>query len=419
MLLKEVYNQKFLKNLADAIVKIDKNFAVKKFLEIEKKKNWADLALKQRMRAVTLALDESLSAENYEEKILVLRKAIVEVSKDKNSGLALIVFPDFVEVFGIAEIVTKNSCHSHSSQRHSNFTLCHSRESGNPEQSKQLDSRFRGNDKEKNRNDKEVEIFALSMQALEFFTQFGTSEFAVRQFIKHDQKAALKFFTKWAKDKNHHIRRLASEGLRPKLPWGEVLMEFRKNPAAILPILEEIKNDESEYVRKSISNNLNDISKDHPQLVLDLMKSWSGKVPERLIKHGLRTLLKSGDKEALEIIGIKTDPKINQNFSIKIFDLKKRKIKIGQNIEFDFVLQNKASAQDIRLEYAVYFLLKNGKQSKKIFQITTKNFPQGLFEFSKKHSFKIMTTRKYNCGEHAISLVINGVEVEKREFCLL
>lgn len=385
MLLKDIYNKVFIENLADSIAKFDDKFSSDTLLKIERCESWKDLSLKQRMRAITHGLDKALSKKlpqrSYQEKVIILQKSVAIIPEHKNSGLSLIIFPDFIEVFGCKEIFDNS------------------------------EEKFK------------KEIFEISMNALAFFTEFGSSEFAVRQFIKYDQKSALEFFENWAVSDNYHIRRLASEGIRSRLPWGEALTSFKKDPVPTLPILEKVKNDDSEYVRRSVANNLNDISKDNPQVILSLLKTWQKKdkpkICPKLIKHSLRTLLKKGDRDALELIGIKTDPKINQNFLIKIFDLKKRKIKISENIEFGFALENKAAAQDIRLEYAIYFLLKNGTQSRKVFQITTKNFPQGLFEFNKKHSFKIITTRKYYCGEHAISLIVNGIEVKKLQFDLI
>jgi len=312
MLLKEVYNQEFLKTLANTAARFDKKFAVKNFLKIFANKDWAKKELKQRMREIVIALDESLSAKNYLEKITVLKQIAAEIPKNKSSGLALIIFPDFVEVFGL---------------RH----------------------------------------FDESMQALEFFTQYGSSEFAVRQFIKLDQKRALKFFSNWTKSKNHHVRRLASEGCRPRLPWGEVSQDFKKDPSAILPILENLKYDESPYVLKSVANNLNDISKDHADLVLNLLKRWKREgVKENLIKHALRTLLKKGDRQALKIIGIDCN-NLSENFAIESFSLQNEVIKISENLVFNFSLQNQALNNKIRLEYIVYFLKKNGSWSKKKF----------------------------------------------------
>lgn len=360
MLLKEVYSDEFLQRLSDVILKFDKKFNAEKFLKISHDLKAQEL--KQRMRSITLALDKTLSAKNFQQKIEVLKQVAPRLAKEKNVGLALIIFPDFVEVFGLKD-------------------------------------------------------FDYSMQALEFFTEFGSSEFAVRQFIKLDQKHALEFFQKWTKSKNHHVRRLASEGCRPSLPWGEALVIFKKNPTAILPILENLKRDESQYVRKSVANNLNDISKDHPEVVLQLLARWKGDVSENLIKHALRTLLKKGDQLALKLIGIERNI-LSENFAIQSFALQKAVVKISQDLSFDFVLENKASNNKVRLEYVVYFLRKNGASSKKIFQITTKNFAEGIFSFTKKHSFRDLSTRKHNAGRHFISLVVNGLEMEKREFIL-
>ncbi|MBP7710601.1 MAG: DNA alkylation repair protein [Rickettsiales bacterium] len=383
MLLKEVYGDEFLKALAAAILKFDAQFNAKKFLKIDLRAQ----ELKQRMRSITLALDESLSPKKYQQKVEVLKKAVVAISKDKNSGLALIIFPDFVEVFGVSEIL------------------------------KQVQD-----DKIKNRHPElvsgSIEIFNFSMQALEFFTEFGSSEFAVRQFIKLDSKHALTFFKKWTKSENYHVRRLASEGCRPRLPWGEALPIFKKDPTEILPILENLKCDESEYVRKSVANNLNDISKDNPEVVLELLAKWQGEVSERLTIHALRTLLKKGDQRALKLIGIERNI-LSENFAIESFSLQKAVVKISQDLSFDFALHSKAPNNKIRLEYAVHFLMKNGSLTKKNFQITTKNFAKGVFSFTKKHSFRDLSTRKHNAGRHLISLVVNGLEVDKLEFNLI
>jgi 3-methyladenine DNA glycosylase AlkC len=364
MLLKEVYDDYFLIALAKTLSVFDKKFDQKNFLKNLQNQDWADKALKQRMRAITLAINQALSPQKYHQKIAVLKEVVHQIAKDKNSNLALIIFPDFVEVFGLDD-------------------------------------------------------FEISMATLEFFTEFGSSEFAVRQFIKLDEKNALSFFAKWSKSDNHHVRRLASEGCRPRLPWGEALQNFKKNPSAILPILENLKYDESAYVRKSIANNLNDISKDHPQIVLDLLKKWQQeKVDSGLIKHALRGLLKKGDEIALRIIGVEKQ-NLSKNFTIQSFALQKAEIRISQNLIFNFVLENQRLNTKIRLEYAVYFLKKNGSLTKKIFQITTKNFAKGLFSFVKKHSFRDLSTRKHYAGKHLISLVINGVELQQFQFDLI
>jgi 3-methyladenine DNA glycosylase AlkC len=360
MLLKEVYNQKFIKNLANQLYFFEKNFLKNVFQKSLSQEKISELSLKQRMRLITIKMNESLPNLRYSEKISLFKKAVKQLSHQKYSSLSLIIFPDFVEVFG-------------------------------------------------------QDDFENSMLALEFFTEFGTSEFAVRKFIKIDQNRALVFFKKWSESKNYHVRRLASEGIRPLLPWGENLQSFKKNPLPILKILENLKNDDSEYVKKSVANNLNDISKNHPEIVLATAKKWQKDVDEKLIKQSLRTLLKKGDKKALEIIGIKS----SKNFLIKDFNLKRSQIKFGENLEFNFNLENQIENQKLRLEYVIFYLKKNGTHSKKIFQITTKKILKGLFNFSKKQPFVDLTTRRHYQGQHFISLVINGIELGKKEFFLI
>ncbi len=362
MLLKEVFSFDFLNLLAISTPSLNK----KKFLEIVNE-NFAEKSLKQRMRAISLALNQSLISKNYAQKIDALKICAVNIVKDKNSSLTLIIFADFVEVFGACD-------------------------------------------------------FDLSMNALEFFTEFGSSEFAVRSFVVIDQKRALQFFTKWSKSENHHVRRLASEGLRPRLPWGFALEEFKQNPSVILPILENLKNDPVVYVQKSVANNFNDISKDHPQLVLSVLKRWKKEgVSDFIIRHALRTLLKKGDEDALKLIGIDKKNSV-QSFKIKNFSLEKV-LKKGENLVFYFTLENQVFNNRIRLEYCIYFLQKNrinkNSYSKKVFQITTKNFTKGTFSFTKKHSFADLTTRKHYSGEHFISLLVNGNELPKIKFTLI
>lgn len=363
LLLKDLYSSEFFEILVGNILAIDRDFEDVVFLKHTLKNNWSEKSLKERMRMITIALGESLSAPDYKNQIAVLKRVVTQIPKTKNSGLTLIIFADFVEVFGMDD-------------------------------------------------------FDFSLDALTFFTEFGSAEFAIRQFIKLDSDRAMKHILKCSLNENYHIRRLASEGCRPNLPWGEGLTAFKKDPRAIFPVLENLKNDESEYVRRSVANNINDISKNHPQAVLDLMKKWKEQnIDFRLIKHGLRTLLKQGNKDALKLIDIDGDATA-VNFSILGFNLKKDEVRISQDLFFDFELENKVENAKTRLEYAIYFLKKNGNHNKKIFQITTKKLDQGVFTFNKKHSFKELTTRKHYVGSHMISLVVNGLEVKKLEFNL-
>ncbi len=380
MQLKEVYDQKFFKSLGEALekacltkphstktypTKTYPKFDQQRFLDLVLDKAWSQRELKQRMRHISTCLNQTLT-NSYRQNIEILKQTATFIKKDKMSGLSLVIFADYVEVFGLDD-------------------------------------------------------FATSIIALEFFTEYGSSEFAIRHFLVKYEKTTLKQMLLWAKSDNHHIRRLATEGCRPRLPWGIALAQYKKNPQPILPILEILKNDNEEYVRRSVANNLNDISKDNPEIALDLAIKWLKNADDnltKLIKHGLRSLLKKGNKRALQLFAINS----NHQAMIELFDLQKDFVKVTNNLEqdlqFSFKLINQKTTK-IRLEYAIYFLMKNGRYSKKIFQITQKYFDKGEFPFIKKHSFRPITTRKYYTGKHQIALVLNGIEMFKKEFELI
>ena len=144
----------------------------------------------------------------------------------------------------------------------------------------------------------------------------------------------------WAKSKNEHIRRLASEGCRSRLPWAIALVKYKENPKEILEILELLKDDESLYVRKSVANSLNDISKDNPQILKNIAKKWIGVNKNRdwILKHSCRTLVKNGDTQVLELFGFRK----NNNINIENFMLNKQ-VKLGDALEFSFTLKSTAT----------------------------------------------------------------------------
>ncbi len=258
-----------------------------------------------------------------------------------------------------------------------------------------------------------LEEFDLSVPALGSITKYITAELAIRPFLDRDPEKGMSFMSKWAENKHENIRRLASEGCRPRLPWAMALPKFKKNPSMILPILEKLKNDKSENVRRSVANNLNDISKDNPNIALKVSKKWYGESEEtdKIVKHACRTLLKAGDKRALIIFGY-SDP---SKMQVSNFKLDKKKIKIGddQFFSFDLTLKNKGK---VRLEYAVSYVKASGKQNKKVFKMTENNYKPGTFSFKRKQYFGDMSTRKHYPGKHSISIIINGEEKDKASF---
>lgn len=264
-----------------------------------------------------------------------------------------------------------------------------------------------------------IDDYETSIKAIEKITQFTTCEFVTHAFIAKYQDKMMKQMLAWSKHKHWGVRRLASEGCRPHLPWAISLPNLKKDPAPILPILENLKNDPAGFVRLSVANNLNDIAKDNPEIVIDLAKRWKGesKVVDRVIKHGCRTLLKQGNPEIMKLFGLDSI----KNITIVSFQISTHRIKIGNSVEFCFSLSNNNNEKTlIRLEYAIYYQKSNGTLSKKIYKISEKEYAGNtVTQITRKHSFRVITTRKFYPGLHQIAIIINGKECEKLNFELI
>ena len=195
------------------------------------------------------------------------------------------------------------------------------------------------------------------------------------------------------------------------------LPQFKQDPSPILPVLEKLRDDESEFVRKSVANNLNDISKDHPEIVMDLCELWHGRSDRTdwIIKHACRTMLKSGDRRALLLFGF-GDPK---HIGVEKLKLNKKALAIGEQLQFSFVLAvGTKKACKTRLEYIVYFAKPNEKIGTRVFQISENVYEPGRQIFTRKHSFADMSTRKHHPGKHEIAIIVNGQEKARRAFSL-
>ena len=221
-----------------------------------------------------------------------------------------------------------------------------------------------------------------------------------------------------AEDENDKIRRFASEGCRPRLPWAMALPIFKKDPSLILPILEKLKDDSSEFVRISVANNLNDISKDNPDIMLDICEKWYGHSTNTdwIVKHACRSLLKAGNKRALILFG-HGDPAL---IKIDNLELSNKTIIIGNELGYTFSLHVEGDKKSkIRIEYAMDFVKSSGKWSRKIFKITENDYAPGEYQFKRKHSFADMSTRKHFPGTHQLTLIANGEEKAKVSFAVL
>ena len=267
-----------------------------------------------------------------------------------------------------------------------------------------------------------VEIHGLnypeqSVRALYEITSHSSSEFSIRPFIENHQEKAMFEMLKWASDKNEYMRRLASEGCRPRLPWAMALKNLKKDPSDILPILDKLKTEESLYVRKSVANNINDITKDNLDIVLDLVEGWGyGNHPHTdwIIKHGLRSLIKSGNQRALKLLGFD-----KVRISVIRFNLVQSQVEMGDNLDMELEIRNDGKKASLMLDYVVHFVRNNGKMGKKVFKWKSLQLDANEhLNLTKSHSFKKINTRKYYTGEHKVEVQINGEIVNSKEFHL-
>ena len=347
-LFKDRLNHESLREFALAIQSVYSSFQVEEFLKSTMDETWDGLELMARGRQISLNLGKYLPAD-YVTAIGIIDEVIV-----KYDGFVKYCFPDFVEVFGQDEI-----------------------------------------------------NWDVSIDALGRYTQYASSELAVRPFIiKNEERMMAKMYA-WSRHENEHVRRLASEGCRPQLPWAQALTRFKSDPAPILPILEQLKTDPSPYVRNSVANNLNDISKTHPDLVVKLAKEWYGKneYTDWIVKHGCRTLLKKGVRDVLAIFGYH-----DASIDVDDFAPGAAAISPGEDIAFSFTVSAK-EAMKVRLEYGIDYVKSGGKRNRKIFQISEISLKENERKhYTKKHSFADVTTRKHYPGTHTITLIVNGIE---------
>ncbi|WP_428738801.1 DNA alkylation repair protein [Sulfurimonas sp.] len=350
---KNIYNEKEIVKLANEIKNVYPEFQKDAFVNSLINEAWEAKELKERLRAISLSLGEFLD-QDYLKALEILKQVHTNFS-----GLFHLVFPDFVEVFGL-------------------------------------------------------EQYEASIKALKLFTPQCTSEFAVRPFlVKYPE--FIEVFKRWAEDENEHIRRLASEGCRPRLPWGIALGEYKKDPTKVLEVLELLKEDESEYVRKSVANNLNDISKDNPAIAKAVFKKWYGdsKHTNWIVKHGSRTLLKAGEQDVLELFGYKSD-------GIEVANLQAdQSVQMGEYLNFSFDISSKKPLGKLRIEYKLGLLRQNNKINYKVFKISEREVTDRELSIKKSHAFKEVTTRKYYDGIHTLTIVINGKEFTTSKFELI
>ena len=350
--MKNLINHSLLEKISAEIFRVYPAFPVKKFLQTGS--SLEGLELKARVLKVTAELKRHLP-DDYRKTITILVKTM---KNDKLSGFDLWPFSEYIGQFGLSH-------------------------------------------------------FDESLDAMTVLTQKFTAEFAVRPFFLKDHTKVLKFFEKNVNHRNVHIRRWISEGSRPLLPWGERLPRFVADPAPTIKLLEKLKYDDELYVRKSVANHLNDISKHHPELVVETIKRWVKDSPpaelDKILwirRHGLRTLIKKGNKDALRLMGVAGDAKIETG-KLK---LSQKTLHLNDRLEFEIALQSSAKkSQRLVVDYLIDFQKANGKKGSKVFKLKVLELAAGEKVLIKKsHHLKKITTMKYYKGLHHLQIQVNG-----------
>lgn len=360
--LKNMYNPFFFERLCPVLQNSIPGFACREFIYRVFNNDWPDLELKQRVRHIARALHFYMPKSFPEAADILIQTAeALNNSGFRGQSFEPIFLCDYIEVYGL----------------------------DHPDE---------------------------SLAAIEEVTKLASAEFAIRPFIIRYPEKTMRQMLRWSVHKDEKVRRLSSEGCRPRLPWAIALPEFKKDPTPILPILENLKADPSEYVRRSVANNLNDIAKDHPELVLKIAKQWQGTHPltDKIIRHGCRTLLKNGNRHALVLHGFNPGSRAR----VSNLHLPKKKVKIGDALHFGFNFENREKKpENFRLEYAIDYLTRSGKISRKIFKISEQNFDPGkVVKIVRKQSFKDMTIRQHVKGKHRLTILVNGKDIAKTDF---
>ncbi len=262
------------------------------------------------------------------------------------------------------------------------------------------------------------EYLNISLNALKEMTKRFSAEYAIRFFLNEFPEETIAYLTTCARDENYHVRRWASEGTRPKLPWAQGLSIGWEMP---LPILELLYCDPTRFVTRSVANHLNDISKLEPEVVVETLRRWqeskaqSEKEMDFLTRHSLRTLVKKGHSGALEMLGFGAEP----NITITDFYTTTPTVKVGEVFEFCLVFSSHET-QHLLIDYLMEFASDRKRRGKKVFKLKQLEAKEGSSKsIKKKHPMRLMTTRRLVLGEHKVTLKINGKTFDSLSFELV
>ncbi|KRL55851.1 DNA alkylation repair protein [Furfurilactobacillus rossiae] len=350
--LKDVYSTPFLTQLGTAITQHYSTFDVPTFIRDTVDEQWPALKLMERRDQITRALHHQLPSD-FTEAAGILCDISTTIT-----GFAALCLPNYVALYG--------------------------------------------------RND-----WQTSMSTLGVLTETSSAEFAIRPFLVDSPEQTIQQMVTWSQSQNEDQRRLASEGIRPRLPWGIRLKQFVEDPTPIFPILENLVHDQSAYVQKSVANNLNDISKDHPQLVIDFCKThWhDSQTTDWIINRALRTLFKAGNPDVLALLGYsQRDASLLTTVSLTTSS---PTVSLNQNSDFTYQITNSTKNDSpLYLGYRVHYVKKNQQTSAKDFFIKRVNLKsQQAINGHFSIKWKQLTTRTLYAGVHHIELLVNTVPV--------
>lgn len=259
--------------------------------------------------------------------------------------------------------------------------------------------------------------FETAMDLQHALTRRFTAEFSIRAFIEAEPERTLARLSDWTRDPSPHVRRLVSEGTRPRLPWAPRLRGFQADPSPVLPLLEALRDDPAPYVRRSVANNLNDISKDHPAVVLAICRAWLVDAPpERraLVRHALRTLSRAGDPEALALLGFRGD-----GLGVDGFAADPPDPRIGTSVRVACTVRNDGTEPATALVHLRVWFVKARGTGARTFLMSERTIPPGAAApLRTTVSLRQHTTRTHRPGEHRIMVLVNGVPCAEAAFTL-
>jgi 3-methyladenine DNA glycosylase AlkC len=262
-----------------------------------------------------------------------------------------------------------------------------------------------------------LDHFDLSMHAQYELTKRFSAEASIRPYISKYPERTIGQLRSWAGDANPHVRRLVSEGTRLRLPWAPRVSWLDENPEQVLALLEMLKDDPASLVRRSVANNLNDLGKVRPQLLIQTCRSWLVDAPaerRELVEHALRSAVKRGDPEALRLLGYGQRPAV----AVDDVNIAPRRVAIGGRVSIEFVLRSRSrAAQDVLVDLAVHFVKANGRSTPKVFKLKRVALPsRGRAEFATSVSLAVHTTRKPQPGRHHVDVIVNGSSMPIGDF---